>query len=555
MNEKITAVASDNSSGDFFEYWDSLGFFENIQMSLPPKFFLLFEIARLIFTSEKDTEARSAVEEIIGKEKIQSYDRQESIHVNRMEKTAPLGDNMDIDKFRTIYDLKKALPRELVWEDTIFNMKLFTRSLLIQKFYEAEEDQFRPISTTMDEEGKEANRFEQKFFLLLDRSRSMEKRMRAFYSKCIVAEFLRRKLQSNAKIFYRAFDSGIGSLVKIEKKEDFPALIEKVLFTTTGGTGTNMQAAIFQAIKDINYDKEMVDAEILVVTDGIVDDLQKGKLIDSLKDIKLNILKIGKDLPEPNYYDMKNALSKDGYNFDPHSVNINEVQKKLELTGEISGLSPAEKRIYRYLLDSSNKITNDLKEVAKNYIEIGDIKTRELFIIDDRTLAFIEDSVKEFIAVDFDSKPLHEQIIIYKKTLFLSQYVEFLLESGNKDNSALQKAFDQLTQLKQRMLGEPHLLEVVLRTKALEDSKKIMKQAKKDSKKKLEEMRMREDHISNDEIRKAQIKLTSGAGKGETGFILRVLLIKLWELIKKVIRLKDKVETKDEDEEKSPIIH
>ncbi|HPJ38514.1 MAG TPA: hypothetical protein PLT75_08720, partial [Spirochaetota bacterium] len=302
-----TMSKPERPSLDFFQYWDSLGFFDNIQAILPPQFFVIFEIARVIFTSEFISDALSAIEDISKEEKIEAPDRDETILINRLERISPLSDNMEIDMYRTIYDMKKALPRELALDDDIFDIKLFTKSLLVQRFYETESDKFKPISTLRDESGKDANKFEQKFYLLLDSSRSMDMRMRLFFSKCLVAEFLRRKFNSNAKIFFRQFDSSLGKLIKLDKKEDFPFLVEEILYTTTGGTSTNLQDAVYQAIDDINYDKEMINAEILVVTDGI-SRIEKFKLQEKLGDIKLNVLKIGKDLVEANFYDIQQMV-------------------------------------------------------------------------------------------------------------------------------------------------------------------------------------------------------------------------------------------------------
>ncbi|RPI96423.1 MAG: hypothetical protein EHM32_03165 [Spirochaetales bacterium] len=190
----------------------------------------------------------------------------------------------------------------------------------------------------------------------------MDFKMRSFFSKCLVAEFLRRKLNSNAKIFYRPFDTKTGDLVKIEKKDDFPVLIEKVLLTTTGGTSTNLQEAVYQAVEDIRFDKELINAEILVVTDGI-SKIDKYEMKNKLADIKLNVLKIGDDLAEPNFFEMKKTLEFSKIDFDPSSVNIKEIKKKMaEAGGEAddSVLLPKERRAYRYLLDFSERMFNDL---------------------------------------------------------------------------------------------------------------------------------------------------------------------------------------------------
>ncbi len=535
-----TANITNNEQNDFFEYWESLGFFDNIQMILPPQFYLLFEIARLIFTNEKDTEAKNAVEEISREDEEKVYDRDESILVNRMDKLAPLSDNITIDNFRTIYDLKKALPRELAWEDQVFDMKLFTRSLLVQKFYEQYSDEIKPVSTSRDKEGKDSNRFEQKFFLLLDRSNSMEMYMRSFFSKCIIAEFLRKKYNSNAKLYYRAFDSEVGPLVKIDKKEEFPHLVENVLLTTTGGTSTNMQDAVIQAIKDIHYDKEMVDAEILVVTDGVVDNFDKEELIHNLKDIKLNILKIGRDLAEPNYFDLKDVLSKKGFDIDPQSLSLNEIKQKMDISnqkGEEAELNYAEKRIYRYILECSEDITKNLREVTTKFIEIDDLKTDELFTLNDDILNYIENSIKEFSSIDLDKVNIHDRSFIYKKVYFLSQYVEFLMYSKHKDNEALQKASGQLSSIKQSMLSDPHLLEIVMRTKGLEDNKKTMKMAKKEARKRLKNITPQDNILSSDEIKKAKLLLSMDMIGGEgLGLLLRALFARVIMFIKRLFR-------------------
>ncbi|MFA5518858.1 MAG: hypothetical protein WDA74_06325, partial [Spirochaetota bacterium] len=217
---------SPQPGNDFFEYWDSLGFFGNIQVILPPEFMLLFEIARALFTESTSVDALNAIEEISSDNTVFIPDREKSIALNRMEKHVPLGNKMEIETYKKMTDLKRALPRELAHDDDVFNARLFTRTLLVQRFYESEEDTYKPVSTIKNESGREANRFEQIFYILLDTSRSMDMHMRSFYSKCIVAEFLRRKRDTGAKLFFRTFDSKVGKMYKVEKREDFPFLIE-----------------------------------------------------------------------------------------------------------------------------------------------------------------------------------------------------------------------------------------------------------------------------------------------------------------------------------------
>ena len=523
----------------FFEYWGGLGYFDNIRMFLPKKFYLLFEIARLISSPKKKSDADNAIEELLKKETAQDYDREKSIQVNRMEKRVPLGDKMDIQYYKTIYDLKKAIPRELAWDKQVFNIKLFTRTLLVQRHFEAQGDRFKPISQVKDETGRLKSGFEQKFYLLLDRSRSMENRMRSFYSKSIVVEFLRRKLDTNAKLYYRAFDSKPGSLMKIENKEDFSALIEKVILTTTGGASTNMQAAVFQAIKDMSFEKDMAEAEILVVTDGLVHDLDKIKMKENLKDIKLNFLKIGRDLAEPDGYEIKRVLSEAGHDFDPFSLSIKDIKKKLQTDEEINTMSVTEQRLFRFMIECSEKIVKDLKEISHKYIEIDDIKLNDVAEIKKEVIESIEKTIEQLLNTDLSDKTIQELAVIYKKAYFLSQYLQFLMESGKeKGNMMLKEAVKDLESMKEKLLGNPILLNMVSGTGGFEDDKKAIKAAKKEARKKLKEMNMQSKALSKDDIKNAELIFSmSGVGGGSGGGsdIFRILFIKLWEMIKSVI--------------------
>jgi hypothetical protein len=119
---------------DFFEYWESLGFFEYSRTILPANFFILFEIARVIYSDKRLNDALSAIEELSKEEILHKPDRKESIQINRLEKISPLSDRMEISPYRNIIDLKKALPRELALDDDVFDVKLYTKTLLVQRY-------------------------------------------------------------------------------------------------------------------------------------------------------------------------------------------------------------------------------------------------------------------------------------------------------------------------------------------------------------------------------------------------------------------------------------
>ena len=529
-------MISQNSGGDFFGYWDSLGFFENVQVILPPQFMVLFEIARTLFSERSSLDALNAIEQISTEDKVYVPDRTESISVNRIERLAPLSDRMEIENYKNIIDLKRTLPRELAVDDDIFNAKLFTKTLLVQKFYESESDNFKPVSTMKNEQGREANKFEQLFYILLDTSRSMDVRMRGFYAKCIVSEFLRRKLGSNAKLFFRTFDTNVGDLYKVEKKEDYPYLIEKVLLSKTGGVSTNLQKAVYQAVNDINYTKDMINSEILVVTDG-VSKIDVQEMLEKLGKIKLHVLKIGGDLPEPDFYEMKSELAHEKVDFDPSSINIREIKELMENPHEMDRpLSVTEKRIYRLMLDNSDRIFKNLKKVSKNYIEVGDINNEKLYDASNENLENIFHWVKKLESADLQYLNIDDKERLFKQAYFLEQYIRMLHDLGSKNKSELKVLLDRIENVKSKFMKDNELFMLIVRSGKYHEDKKKLQLDKKELKKLLKQMTLNNEKLTLKNMRKAKLTLSFQFGeKGSAGKLILLLLIKLAEFIFRII--------------------
>ena len=522
---------------DFFDYWDSMGFFEYSRALLPPQFFILFEIARTIYSDERLNDCFSAIEEITREDRQYQPDRTESIAVNRLERIAPVADRMDILPYRTIIELKKALPRELAWDDDIFDIKLLTKTLLVQRHYETEADQFKPISTSRDRKGKEATRFEQKFYILLDRSKSMESKMRTFYSKCIIADFLRRKYSTKAKIFYRPFDSKPGDLIKVERPQDFPRLIEEILYTSTGGRSTDIHHAVLQAISDITFDKEMSKSEILLVTDGI-SQIEKNELKIKLGDIKLNVLKIGTDIAMPDPMEMEAHLRGAGMRLTAESMDLRAMRRKMEgMRDDETGipLTPAEKTAYRKILESSERMFKDLREVAHRYIEIQDLNTSLLYHVGVDQLDFISFTLSRFSIIDIKKLTMVEKKKLFRQVQFFYQYIQMLIENGNANNPVLQDALQRLVQIKRKMLKNPDLVYLFVENKELTDNRETLKMAKSQARSMLKQMKLDDRRLSIAEMKKAQLVFTMDTGAGSRGQLLTLLLVKLWEFLKRYL--------------------
>lgn len=525
-------MSSQFNGEDFFEYWDSLGLFDNIQVILPPQFLVLFEIARNLFTDRTSADAFNAIEEISKEEAVYIPEREQSISVNRIERHVPLSDKMEIETYKNIIDLKRALPRELAMDDDIFSAKLFTRTLMVQKHYESESDHFKPVTTLINESGRDANRFEQIFYILLDTSRSMDMHMRSFYSKCIVAEFLRRKLNTNARLFFRTFDTQTGELHKIEKKEDYPFLIEKVLFATTGGVSTNLQKAVYQAIDDINYTKDMANAEILVVTDG-VSRIDPDDMIAKLGNIKLHVLKIGEDMPEPDFYEIKSAFAGEGVDFDPTSIKLKDVKNIINNPESMEKpLSAYEKRAYRLILDYSNRMFKDLKRVAKNYIEVGDLKTEGLYDVSYENLENLFHWIKKLESTDPRFLTGDEKERLYKQVFFLGQYLKMLIEYGKTNQVELKAFYSRIEKLKSELMKDTELFLLIVRAGKYHEDKKKLKLDRKEARKLMKNMSMKKQKITTEDMKRAQLTFSFEPGEGSVGMLFKLLFIKLMQFLK-----------------------
>lgn len=525
-------MSSQFNGEDFFEYWDSLGLFDNIQVILPPQFLVLFEIARNLFTDRTSADAFNAIEEISKEEAVYIPEREQSISVNRIERHVPLSDKMEIETYKNIIDLKRALPRELAMDDDIFSAKLFTRTLMVQKHYESESDHFKPVTTLINESGRDANRFEQIFYILLDTSRSMDMHMRSFYSKCIVAEFLRRKLNTNARLFFRTFDTQTGELHKIEKKEDYPFLIEKVLFATTGGVSTNLQKAVYQAIDDINYTKDMANAEILVVTDG-VSRIDPDDMIAKLGNIKLHVLKIGEDMPEPDFYEIKSAFAGEGVDFDPTSIKLKDVKNIINNPESMEKpLSAYEKRAYRLILDYSNRMFKDLKRVAKNYIEVGDLKTEGLYDVSYENLENLFHWIKKLESTDPRFLTGDEKERLYKQVFFLGQYLKMLIEYGKTNQVELKAFYSRIEKLKSELMKDTELFLLIVRAGKYHEDKKKLKLDRKEARKLMKNMSMKKQKITTEDMKRAQLTFSFEPGEGSVGMLFKLLFVKLMQFLK-----------------------
>ncbi len=533
-----TSRSSSSISDDFLAYWESLGFFGYSSSVIPQKFMLLFDIARIIETNESGEEINKFIANICDESKEKDVD--EEIILNRIDRSAPLGDKMELDHYRNIFDLKKALPRELASDDDIFDVKLFTKTLMVQRYFETSDDDFRYINTTLTGES-DSNKFEQKFYLLLDRSKSMDKKMRFFYAKCIVTELLRRKLGSGARLYYRSFDSKTGPLFRITDRNDFPAIIREILLTQTGGSRTNIQMAVMQAVDDIEYDSDMMHSEILIVTDGL-SSIDKNILKSKLGSIKLNTLKIGDDKTDPDLSVMVEMLKQDNINIDSLYSEMDKVKDSGRKKNEqgIGGsqketVSPKEAMLRRVIQKFQSKLERDLNEVSFRYFDIKDLDPKLLYCLTPeqeagilRAINELDESIK--VSLDQDDK-----VYLYKKVYFLSQYVSMLMESSNENNANLKGFLDRLYKMKSLLLEDHEVFSVITEIPELMEDPKLMKMAGKEAVEMMKKMTEQKKKLTFEQMKMAKLQRGGSLRKANPGELILILLLKIIESLKKML--------------------
>ncbi|MFA5519008.1 MAG: hypothetical protein WDA74_07125, partial [Spirochaetota bacterium] len=346
----------------------------------------------------------------------------------------------------------------------------------------------------------------------------------------------------------------VGKMYKVEKREDFPFLIEHVLLTTTGGVSTNMQKAVFRAVDDINFTKDMLNSEILVVTDGI-SKIDPDEMSQKLGNIKLHVLKIGDEVPEPDFYEMEIALSSENIDFDLSSVSFNQIKEHIrQNSGDKSDKATDYEKVVRLWVEQSDKILGDLRRISRKFIQVGDLKSDTVFDISEKNIENIFLMIKKFESLKIKKMNIDEKIAIYRQVFFLGQYVKMLLQNSGKNDAELKGLLHKIEAVKTRLMDDRELFLFIVRSGQYHEDKKKLKLDRKEARKMMKNMKMENKKLTLKEMREAKLMFTfDGEDGGGGGKLLILLLIKFVEFTKKValypLGLFRKNEDNDEQED------
>jgi len=216
-------------------------------------------------------------------------------------------------------------------------------------------------------------------------------------------------------------------------------------------------------------------------------------------------------------------------------------------------LTVTEKRIYRLMLDGSNNIFKDLKKVAKNYIEVGDIKTENLYDVSYENLENIFHWVKKLEYIDLKYMKIEDKERVFKQAYFLNQYIKMLLDQGSKNKVELKAFLDRVAKIKSKLMEDNELFLLIVRSGKYHDDKKKLKLDKKEARKLMKQMTLKNEKITIKDMKRAQLTFSFQPGEGSAGKLFLLLLIKLGQFIGGIVTRpfnRSKKDGEEKDDEK-----
>ncbi|MDP8254574.1 MAG: vWA domain-containing protein [Candidatus Alcyoniella australis] len=491
--------AFEQSWEEFYELISGIGAF------IPPAFWEILKAARVIFTpgnAVSDALRPSFGALIEGRQ----HERERDV----VPVFVPVFDYHSPEpvykRIKGVEQLDKVNPTDMALLDmNELIIKAQDRELYVRvmdpKQSRVRRDEIKPVRTSRDKQ--RLNPAAQKLYLLMDISYSMRERSRLIYAKALLLEYLRSKRNGDSWIFFRAFDFRVYEQVSARRREDYNRLINAVLFAETRGKGTDIRAALLKAIEDIRRGGMYLDAEIVLVTDGI-DRFDIREIKSALGGtIKLHTFKIGCDSQEPVASELKQMMEEDGTLSD-----LDSAARKFQLN-----------------------LRNDFADISKTFVELPDLR-RSFYRLDAEAYDFIRKSVQRLSTMNSASLDTEQRFELYCRASFLADFVRFVLGEGGGAQgerlSELERSLQMLEQLLEALLGDKQLLLRVAQSgnRSLIGNKRFRERAHTEGLR-LEQER---DPIYDDRKLRLALGLKRRAGKQQKRRLWEVLMILLRQI-------------------------
>lgn len=185
-------------------------------------------------------------------------------------------DTMDVGYARSIEDVPRIFPLQWLWEDVQpawFYTKLAQHELLLPRWRQVERlSEPAPGGTRGQEPAGQRAAAEfsrQHAYVLLDTSSTMQDHdRRGTVARGLALAFVRKGYRDGAYLNLRPFAAEVGELLSGHSRPDFSAIVRRVISVPNAGQ-TRIQAALEQAVHDLQNLGACRGAQIMLITDGI----------------------------------------------------------------------------------------------------------------------------------------------------------------------------------------------------------------------------------------------------------------------------------------------
>ncbi|KAA3605838.1 MAG: hypothetical protein DWQ06_02955 [Calditrichaeota bacterium] len=260
---------------------------------LSPEVYAIFDIARILNSTESPYGEELSFLSLSSKEEEKEDKKTPQSPLTEIANTGV--DDWFIDSMSSLNQIPNVLKKQFLLPEEIFMRKLVYKDLLIKKHFSEQRClMWNEVFDELSQDSPIKKAKKQKTYILMDVSKSTEKRNRILLEKAISLSFLENNNKEHGEVYFRAFNQEVGKLYFSRNPVEYKKVLNEGIIPAFSDGSTNLQHAIDKAIEDINFYSIDTKAEILILTDGLVlIDLEE--IEKKAKDIKFNIVLIGDD--------------------------------------------------------------------------------------------------------------------------------------------------------------------------------------------------------------------------------------------------------------------
>jgi uncharacterized protein with von Willebrand factor type A (vWA) domain len=210
-------------------------------------------------------------------------------------------DEFDHDKMESLTEVQDALGPQLA-QDELLEKKIAGHDLDVVRYSE-EEEKKQLLHDLVDVSGS----MTAGFFT----TRTGHTLTNADMARVITLSVLIHCAKDQQLFFMRPFEGAPGPLLKATTPDELKNAIDKINHQWFDGGSTNIQAAIMQAMEDIEQTDDLKKAEILVISDAQDSvDVAEIKKLKQEKNIKINFLLVGHSGQTKQFQDISDRFLK-----------------------------------------------------------------------------------------------------------------------------------------------------------------------------------------------------------------------------------------------------